>query len=130
MRRLFPSLLVALGMLYWTMVHAAAYTASIPADLICSHSGSPFVGPCRTIHGDVALGGDNILVRIYPSGSNRILGYADEALQCALPQNLEALLIKERVVEADVVIRPVTESKPGFMQFVCIASVRNMRPKR
>jgi hypothetical protein len=73
------------------------------------------------------LGGDNIYVRIYVSDTGRILGYADGALRCDLPRGLEDILVKEQEVEADVVVRPVTISKPGFMQFVCIASVRNLK---
>jgi hypothetical protein len=105
----------------------AAQPESIPAARVCSHSGPPFVGPCRTVHGGLALGGDNIYVRIYVEGTGRILGYADGALRCTLPQDLENILMKEQYVEADVVVRPVTVSKPGFMQFVCISSVKNIK---
>ena len=130
LRRLIRPSLSALGVLLGSVLHAAAQLNVIPADRVCSHSGLPFVGPCRTVHGDVVWGADNIHVRIYPSGTKRILGYADGALRCNLPKGLEDILTAGKVVEADVTIRPVTFSRPDVMQFVCIASVRNVRSKR
>ena len=122
--------LAALAVLLLSVVRAPAEPESIAADRVCSHSGAPFVEPCRTIHGRLVSGGDNIQVRIYPSATKRILGYADGALRCALPRGLEEVLVGTPVVEADITIRPVTVLKPGVMQFVCIASVSNMRSKR
>jgi hypothetical protein len=106
---------------------AAAPQQSIRADRVCSHSGPPFVGPCRTVRGTLVLGGDNIHVRIFVTDTGRILGYANGALRCDLPPRLEDILLKEQEMEAEVVVRPVTKSKPGFMQFVCIASVKNLK---
>jgi hypothetical protein len=128
-RRLIRTSLAALGVLL-SVVRATAEPEAIAADRVCSHIGAPFVEPCRTIHGNLVWGGDNIQVRIYPSGTKRILGYADGALRCALPRELEEVLAATPVVEADVTIRPVTTSKPGVMQFVCIASASNVRSKR
>jgi len=78
----------------------------------------------------LVAGGDNIQVRIQPKGSKRILGYADGALRCSLPPGLEEILETASAIDADATIRPVTVSKPGVMQFVCIASVKNMKIKR
>jgi hypothetical protein len=78
----------------------------------------------------LVAGGDNIQVRIHPTGSKRILGHADGALRCGLPDGLEDILTTAPTIDADVTIRPVTASEPGVMQFVCIASVKNMKIKR
>ena len=128
-RRLIRSSLAALAVLLLSVVRAPAEPEAIPADRVCSHTGAPFVEPCRTIHGNLVLGGDNIQVRIYTRGTKRILGYADGALRCTLPTDLEDILAGKPIVEADVTIRPVTVWKPGVMQFVCIASVSNVRTK-
>jgi hypothetical protein len=118
------------GFLLLTAASAKSQPDAIPPDRICAHAGPPFVGPCYTIHGDLIAGGDNIQIRLHPKGTERILGYADGALRCSLPRGLEDTLAKAQVAEADVTIRPVTKSRPGVMQFVCIASVKNMRIKR
>ena len=111
-------------------VVADAEPKSISPDRICTHNGAPFVGQCRTLRADLVAGGDNIAVRVQPKRSKRILGYADGALRCDLPPGFQELLEREHVVEAEVTIRPVTRSEPGVMQFVCIASVKNVRTKR
>jgi len=122
--------LAGAGVILMTAFSAKSQPDVIPSDRICSHSGSPFVGPCRTVRGALAAGADNIYVRVYPKGTERVLGYADGALRCGLPRGLDEILAKERLVEADVTIRPVTRSEPGVMQFICIASVKNVRTKR
>ena len=104
MRRLIRTSLAALAVLLLSVVRAPAEPEAIAADRVCSHIGAPFVEPCRTIHGNLVLGGDNIRVRIYPSGTKRILGYADGALRCTLPKQLEEILAGTLVIEADVTI--------------------------
>jgi hypothetical protein len=122
--------LAGAGFVFLTAVPAKSQPDIIPPDRICAHTGAPFVGPCYTVHGELVSGADNIQIRIYPRGTESVLGYADGALRCSLPRGLEDTLANEQVAEADVTIRPVTRSKPGVMQFVCIASVKNMRIKR
>ena len=122
--------LAGAGFVFLSAAPAKGQPDVIPPDRICAHTGAPFVGPCYTVHGDLVSGADNVQIRIYPKGTERILGYAAGALRCILPRGLEDTLAKEQVAEADVTIRPVTRSKPGVMQFVCIASLKNMRIKR
>jgi hypothetical protein len=128
--RLFRVGLAGASFGFLTVVPANSQPDAIPADRICAHTGAPFVGPCLAIHGKLVAGGDNIQVRIYPKGSKRILGYADGALRCSLPTGLEEILETASAIDADAMIRPVTVSTPGVMQFVCIASVTNMKIKR
>jgi hypothetical protein len=122
--------LAGAGIAILTVVPANSQPDFIRAERICTHTDAPFVGPCLTVHGELAAGADNIQVRIHPRGSKRILGYADGALRCSLPPGLEEILANAPAIEADATIRPVTASKPGVMQFVCIASVKNMKIKR
>jgi hypothetical protein len=122
--------LAGTGIAFLTVAPANTQPDLIPADRICSHNGAPFVGPCLTVHAELAAGADNIQVRISPRGTKRILGYADGAFSCRLPPGLEEILATTPGIDADATIRPVTVSKPGVMQFVCIASVKNMKIKR
>ena len=101
---------------------SSAHASEIPVNEICTRSGDPFVGPCFTVHGRMTAGGDNIVVRIWPVGTHRLFGYADGALQCAFPSSVMTLLQTGQSVYADIIVRPVTDSRPGFMQFVCVSS--------
>ena len=65
-------------------------------------------------------GGDNILVRVWPVGTHRLLGWTNGEL-CELPDSIASLMKAEKTVYADVTVRPLTSSRPGYMQFVCIA---------
>ncbi len=74
----------------------------------------------------MTAGADNIVVRIWPVGTKRLLGYADGALKCGFPQGVMDTLAAGHQVYADIVVRPVTESRPGVMQFVCVAAAHNI----
>ena len=127
-----PATLLALALAF--VLGRPSYTQadSIPADRVCSSSDSIFVAQCFTVHARLVPGADNILVRIWPVGTTRILGYADGALKCSLPPKIDSLMTAEQVVFADVVVRPVTRSRPGYMRFVCIATATRLvvRPIR
>ena len=98
----------------------------IPADQVCASSDRVFVGPCFNLHARLMQGGDNIEVRIWPVGTKRQLGWAGDAKRCSLPPTLEALMAAAKTVYADIVVRPVSQSRPGTMQFVCIAAVQKL----
>jgi hypothetical protein len=104
-----------------------AQGAFIPADQVCASNDSIFVGPCRSFQARLTPGADNISIRIWPVGTNRLLGYADGALKCHLPPMLERLMDEGKTVYADLTVRPVTRSQPGHMQFACVASAQHMK---
>jgi len=81
------------------------------------------VAPCKDIHARLEPGADNILVRIWPVGTKRLLGWTREDV-CTLPENIRAAMDAGRTIYAVVTIRPLTQSQPGHMQFVCIAAAR------
>ena len=99
-------------------------------DSVCAHRGSPFVGPCQTVHGRLFLTNGTPGARLWKVGTNRVLGvweWIGEGSPCPLPTYLEKPLVKDdKVVFADFVIRPVTQSTPGYMQMVCVVSGSKM----
>jgi hypothetical protein len=99
----------------------------ILANQVCASRDSIFVGPCRSFRARLVPGADNIMIRIWPVGSSRLLGYADGALRCGLPPMLELLMDEGKTVYADVSVRPVTPSHAGHMQFACVASADRMK---
>jgi hypothetical protein len=48
----------------------------------------------------------------------------------ALPENVEAALDADHFVYADFDVCPFTESRPGFMQFVCVESASNLHVEK
>jgi len=99
----------------------------IEPNQICASTDSLFVGPCRSLRARLVPGADNIVIRIWPVGTRRLLGYAGRALECRLPSNLEVLMKQGQTVFADVAVRPVSPARAGAMQFVCIASIEHLR---
>ena len=109
---------------------AVGWSAEIPTGEICSRSGPPFVGSCYTLRGRMTAGADNIVVRIWPVGTKRLLGYADGALHCEFPKRVMDELAAGHQVYANIVVRPVTKSRPGVMQFVCVAAAHNIKTSK
>ena len=89
------------------------------------------VGPCFRVRGRAAFYNGNPTVRIWKVGTRRLLGVSDSRCQLPrcepLPEALRALLSWEHPVFADFEVCPFTRSRPGVMQFVCIAAASNLR---
>jgi hypothetical protein len=106
----------------------------VSPDSVCTHPGL-FVGPCTTVHGRLFLTNGTPNIRMWRVGTNRILGLwecsqTECGYPCPLPQELDSLLLADYTIYADFVVRPVTESKPGEMQMVCIASGTHIVTRR
>ena len=104
------------------------------ANETCASKNPAFVGPCVTMRARLQHGGDNVVVRIWPVGTKRTLGYLGDGVSpdgrdvhCQLPQAVEEAVVDEdKTVYADVTVRPITQSRPGAMQFVCIAAAKRV----
>jgi len=95
----------------------------IPADSVCAHAGTTFVGPCVTVHGRMFGANGTPGIRIWKVGTRRILGVynEDDTGTCRLPPGL-ATPLPSHMIYADFVVRPLTPERPGEMQMVCVAS--------
>jgi hypothetical protein len=82
------------------------------------------VGPCWQVRGRVSLHNGNPTVRIWPIGSNRLLGVRN-AEPPLLPPELGKNLSWDADVYADLKVCPLTSAREGKMQIVCVASVHN-----
>jgi hypothetical protein len=105
-----------------------AQSDSNSADTLCVKQGR-FVGPCVTVHGRMQAYSNNIVLGIWPIGTNRLLKVVEDPKVCALPSNLGALLHAGNKIFADFVVRPLTPFRPGVLQDVCVASASNIRTK-
>ncbi len=91
------------------------------------HENPNIVGPCQKIRGVLRAWNGTPTYRISRVGTRRILGI-DEwpkrlAGYCGLPQYLRDTIEKgHKEIVADFVVCPLTKSRPGWMQIVCVDS--------
>jgi len=88
-------------------------------------------GPCFKVHGRMSLYNGTPSIRIWPTGTKRILGvsegeYYNEEYKY-LPDKLEDKLNWENAIFADFTVCPFTEDKPGVMRLVCVESAENIK---
>ena len=96
------------------------------------------VGRCLEVRGRLSLWNGAPSLRLWRAGTGRILGViADrqgdpEKDFAGLPPDVQHLLTGDQTaVWGDYVVCPLTRSRPGRMQFVCIDSARRLtaRPR-
>jgi len=119
-----PATVVAL--LFAATITLSAQSDSSGADTLCVRHGQ-FVGPCLTVHGRMQAYSDNVVLGIWPIGTKRLLKVVEDPKVCALPTNLVDLLDAGNKIFADFTVRPLTRSRPGVLQEVCVAGAKNIR---
>ncbi len=93
-------------------------------------------GPKFTVHGVMSLWNGTPSVRIWKSGTKRILGVSEGRFSmegyCNLPKWLEQKLDWDTEIVGDFDLYPFTDDKPGVMRLVCVDTVYNMnvRPRK
>ena len=92
------------------------------------------VGACYSIHGRLNPGADTIELRLWPVGTNRIMGVSDgpainDAEYPIYPKNL-VFPHGDEIIYGDFEVCPFTSQRMGAMQFVCIESAAHVVVKR
>jgi hypothetical protein len=80
------------------------------------------------IHGRLSIYNGNPTFRIWVIGTNRLLGIPGGDIDPAeMPEKLGKLFINTSIsVYGDFTVKPISEYKPGIIQFVRIESVKNL----
>jgi hypothetical protein len=85
------------------------------------------IGPSFAVHGRLACYNGNPPYRIWTIGTHRILGVHETT---ELPKNVDSLLNDfDTEVFGDFEVCPLTESKVGVMQIVCVKSAAHLVKK-
>ena len=90
------------------------------------------VGKCFTVRGRLSVYNGTPGIRLWPIGSKRLLGGLDpedisgEPGPSTIPASVRGRLNFDRDVFGDFLVCPLTRSRPGRMQTVCIESGKNM----
>jgi len=90
------------------------------------------VGKCSQVHGRLSVYNGTPSIRLWPSGSKRLLGIIDPndtsnaPGPSVLPEEIRSKLNWDKNVFGDFLVCPLTRSQPGRMQTVCIESGKNL----
>jgi hypothetical protein len=109
--------------------------------LLCASGAAQAKGrawPCAWVHGRMADGNGTPSVRIWPSGTHRLLGVIDPGgpepgeAEGALPRSVQRLLTVEHgyTVWGDFYVCPVEPRRPGWMRMVVVKSARRLFARR
>ena len=120
-RHLLAGISVALGV---CPAHAAG----------CRHNRA-LVGPCFELHGNLFPSNGSPALRIWRIRTDRVIGvwYSEEADPgpglIDLPPNVQKLMQHARWpdgIDGNFTVCPFTKSRPGWMQFVCVADASHL----
>ena len=95
-------------------------------------SRSDLVGKCFTVHGRLSVYNGTPSIRLWPIGTKRLLGVLDPTDISAvpgpntIPASVASKLDFDKEVFGDFLVCPLTHSRPGRMQTICIESGKNL----
>jgi hypothetical protein len=119
----FPHLLV-LGVILCKLFVFSAFSHA--QDKPCS-ANPEIIGKGFVVHGRLSLGGGAPAIVLWRIGTHRLLGILGISKEDRdLPLEVKAKLNYDTVIFGDFLVYPLTASKPGVMQLVCIESATNL----
>jgi len=87
-------------------------------------------GACFKVKGRMSFSNGNPSVRIWPVGTDRMLGISEGRFYLEdyanVPENLVQQLNWENAMFADFTVCPFTDDEPGVMRYVCVESAENI----
>jgi len=106
------------------MATATARAASV------SCKGNPaIVGQCTTLRGRVSVYNGTPSIRVWPVGTKRLLGVVPSENE-SMPEHLKSMVSLQQDAFATLEVCPLSERRPGVMQFICIESATNVITRR
>ena len=93
---------------------------------------SDLVGRCLNVRGRLSVYNGTPSIRLWPVGSKRLLGVLDpedvsgELGPSTIPASVRRQLDWDKEIFGDFLVCPLTRSKPGRMQTICIESGKNL----
>ena len=87
-------------------------------------------GPCFKVRGRMSFFNGTPSVRIWPIGTNRMLGVSEGRFHLEGYENVPEQLVRqiswETAMYADFNVCPFTDEMPGKMRFVCVETAENI----
>lgn len=111
--------LIALMMSLWVAFAGGARQAERPC-----REHPQLIAPCFTVHGRMRYYNGAPAIRIWPVGTDRLLGVSEGRFALSgysnLPVWFRDTLDSNREIYADFVVCPFTRDEPGVMRLVCV----------
>jgi hypothetical protein len=118
-----------LTILLTTLIPIASRT---PEDKSCREH-TQLVGACFKVHGRLAVYNGAPALRLFKSGTKRILGISEQRFALAgyqnVPDEVKEKIDQDKDLIGDYVVCPFTRERRGEMQMVCIESANNLQVK-
>ncbi len=93
-------------------------------------------GPCFNVRGRLSFYNGNPSMRIWPVGTNRLLGVSEGRFNLPEYANMPPEIIEklggfDNKLFADFTVCPFENDKPGVMRLICVESAKNIfvRPR-
>ena len=91
------------------------------------------VGACFKVHGRLSVYNGAPALRLFKSGTKRILGISEQRFALAgyknVPDEVKEKIDQDKDLIGDYVVCPFTHERRGEMQMVCIESANNLHVK-
>lgn len=122
------------GRLSLLLLIAGSVLAQSPARPVAKscRARSDLVGRCFNVRGRLSVYNGTPSIRLWPVGSKRLLGVLDpedvsgELGPSTIPASVRRQLDWDKEIFGDFLVCPLTRSKPGRMQTICIESGKNL----
>lgn len=111
----------------WVSVATASETPIDPSK--GCKSNPAIVGRCFSVEGRVSIYNGTPSIRIAPKGTKRLLGVVPSEEEI-MPSPLKEAVGLDRDAFAEMEVCPLTESKRGQMQLVCVESARHIKSQQ
>jgi hypothetical protein len=125
---MFGRIVASLFLLTFAGVPAPA-PVSEPTDKSCREH-PQLIGKCFAVHGRLSVYNGAPAVRLWRTGTRRMLGVSEQRFNQPgyrnLPESLSQQLNGENEIFGDFLVCPFTTPKPREMQLVCIESAQNL----
>ena len=126
------------NLIFLSLIAAYAIGTHSPSTLTADtcRTRSDLVGRCFVVHGRLSVYNGTPSIRLWPIGTKRLLGVLDpkdisaEPGRNTIPPAVESKLDFDKDVFGDFVVCPLTRSRPGRMQTVCIESGKNLAVRK
>ncbi len=120
-----PQHIVAAALISSVLASGARHRSPVAQAEPPCHENPHLVGPCLKIRGVLGPANGTPSYRIWRVGTKRVLGIEERsdrlAGYCALSQYLRDTIDQgHKEIIADFVVCPLTPSRPGVMQMVCV----------
>ena len=126
----------AFAILIFLVVVGSSFAASQNSDKVQSKSCKDHpkvIGACFTVSGRLSVYNGAPTLRIWKTGTRRMLGVSEQRFQevgyVNVPEDIRTKVNFDTDLFGSFLVCPFTRSRPGEMQMVCVESGKNLQTR-